>query len=205
MTLTFRNLEKKDYHQAIQFAIKGMHFDWYIKNKLLLNLYGRYFWYLELNRATEIIALHQEDVLAGVLLAEINGAPKVHTSFGQKLYVKLFEFLQNLFAKESAGTYEAENNQMLSDYLNEHSPDGEIIFLAANPDRTIKGIGTQLLNELQKRVPGKEIYLFTDSACTYQFYEKRGFHRQKEKSLSLKMLNKEIELQCMLYSKVIDK
>ena len=25
-----------------------------------------------------------------------------------------------------------------------------------------------LVNELQKRVQGKEIYLFTDSACTYQ-------------------------------------
>lgn len=205
MTLTFRNLEKKDYHKAIQFAIKGMHFDWYIKNKLLLNLYGRYFWYLELNRATEIIALYHEDVLAGVLLAEISGAPKAHTSFGQMMYIKLFEFLQNLFAKESAGTYDAGNNQMLSDYLNDHSPDGEIIFLAANPDIPIKGIGTRLLNELQKRVQGKEIYLFTDSACTYQFYEKRGFQRQKEKIISLKLPNKKIVLQCMLYSKVIDK
>ncbi|MCI1135489.1 GNAT family N-acetyltransferase [Enterococcus gallinarum] len=45
----------------------------------------------------------------------------------------------------------------------------------------MKGLGTRLLNELQKRVQGKEIYLFTDSACTYQFYEKRGFQRQKEK------------------------
>ncbi|MCI5686872.1 GNAT family N-acetyltransferase [Enterococcus gallinarum] len=69
----------------------------------------------------------------------------------------------------------------------------------------MKGLGTRLLNELQKRVQGKEIYLFTDSACTYQFYEKRGFQRQKEKKISLKLPNKKIDLQCMLYSKVIDK
>ncbi len=55
-----------------------MHFDWYTKNKLLLNLYGRYFWYLELNRATQIIALYADDELAGVLLADIKGKSKKH-------------------------------------------------------------------------------------------------------------------------------
>ena len=53
-----------------------MHFDWYTKNKLLLNLYGRYFWYLELNRATQIIALYADDESAGVLLADIKGKSK---------------------------------------------------------------------------------------------------------------------------------
>ena len=52
-----------------------MHFDWYTKNKLLLNLYGRYFWYLELNRATQIIALYADDE-SGVLLADIKGKSK---------------------------------------------------------------------------------------------------------------------------------
>ena len=81
MELDFKQLEKKDYKKAIQFAIKGMHFDWYTKNKLLLNLYGRYFWYLELNRATQIIALYADDELAGVLLADIKGKSKKHHSF----------------------------------------------------------------------------------------------------------------------------
>ena len=85
MELAFKQLEKKDYKKAIQFAIKGMHFDWYTKNKLLLNLYGRYFWYLELNRATQIIALYADDELAGVLLADIKGKSKKHHSFSQKL------------------------------------------------------------------------------------------------------------------------
>lgn len=34
MELAFKQLERKTT-KAIQFAIKGMHFDWYTKNKLL--------------------------------------------------------------------------------------------------------------------------------------------------------------------------
>lgn len=76
-------------------------------------------------------------------------------------------------------------------------------FLAANPDLKIKGIGTKLLTEFEKREKGKEIFLFTDSGCTYQFYERRGFERLKEKISKIKILDKEIDLRCMLYRKII--
>ena len=203
MKLTFKPLEKKDYKKAIHFAVEGMNFERYMGNELLLNLYGRYFLYMELNRATQILALYAEDELAGVLLAEIKGEKKKHRSFGQQIYVKIFDFLQNIFAKESKGAYETANEQMLAAYLKKHSPDGEIIFLAANPDLKIKGIGTKLLTEFEKREKGKEIFLFTDSGCTYQFYERRGFERLKEKISKIKILDKEIDLRCMLYRKII--
>ncbi|MFR2690032.1 MAG: GNAT family N-acetyltransferase, partial [Enterococcus faecium] len=119
------------------------------------------------------------------------------------IYVKIFDFLQNIFAKESKGAYETANEQMLAAYLKKHSPDGEIIFLAANPDLKIKGIGTKLLTEFEKREKGKEIFLFTDSGCTYQFYERRGFERLKEKISKIKILDKEIDFRCMLYRKII--
>lgn len=38
MTLEFKNLAKKDYAKAIDFAIEGMHFDWYLNNPFLLKL-----------------------------------------------------------------------------------------------------------------------------------------------------------------------
>lgn len=43
MKLEIRELDKRDHKKAVQFAVKGMHFDWYMDSKLLLNLYGRYF------------------------------------------------------------------------------------------------------------------------------------------------------------------
>lgn len=30
MNIEIKSLRKKDYKKAIQFAVKGMHFDWYL-------------------------------------------------------------------------------------------------------------------------------------------------------------------------------
>ena len=57
-----------------------------------------------------------------------------------------------------------------------------------------------MLNELEKREKGKEIYLFTDDQCTYQFYENRGFDKVGEEDIILK-LEKEVPLKCLLYRK----
>ena len=99
MQIEIKELKKQDYNKAISFAIKGMHFDWYLDNKLLLHLYGRYFWYLEMSRATQVIAVYAGNMLAGVLLAEIKGETKHHRSIWKSLYVKAFDVLQNTFYK----------------------------------------------------------------------------------------------------------
>lgn len=81
MKLEIRELREQDYNKAIQFAIKGMHFDWYMDSKSLLNLYGRYFWYSEIIRATHVFAVYYGDEFAGVLLCEMKGAVKKYRSF----------------------------------------------------------------------------------------------------------------------------
>lgn len=203
MNIEIKNASKKDYKKAIQFAIKGMHFDWYLDNKFLLNAYGRYFWYLEMNRATQIFAAYAEDKLVGILLAEFKDEPKKHSSFGQKLYVKFIDIIQKLFFKGGAGLYDSVNKELFAKYKETYSPDGEIIFLAADPYAKIKGIGTLLLNELTAIEKGKTVYLYTDNACTYQFYEHRGFERVAEKDVELDLGNKKVPLTCLLYSKVL--
>lgn len=204
MQVKIGELKKRDYSKAIQFAIKGMHFDWYLNHKLLLNLYGRYFWYLEMGRATQVIAAYAGNVLAGVLLAEVKGEKRQYHSVWKSLYVKAFDFLQNTFFKEGAGVYDKANKEMFLQYSQHNSPDGEIIFLAANPEIKIKGIGSLLLKELERREWGKELYLYTDNACTFQFYEHRGFHRACEKNIVLDMRGKSVPLTCFLYSKKLD-
>ena len=201
--MELKAFQSKDMSKVIEFAIRGMHLDLYLKNRLLLNLYGRYFWYLETNRATPIIAAYEGDTLAGVLLAEIKGEPKKYHSNWRAVYVKIVDFVQRVFFKESAGLYDSINQEMLAEYKQTHSPDGEIIFLAANPDVKVKGIGTMLLNELANREKGKEVYLYTDNACTYQFYEHRGFDKVGEKDVVLDFGENKVPMTCLLYSKVL--
>ncbi len=204
MELQIKALRKKDFHKVIQYAIKGMHFNMYLDNKLTLNLYGRYFWYLELTNATQIISAYMEDELAGVLIADMKEEEKVYKSFWKRLYIKAFDWIQNTLFKESVGIYDKTNKEMLNKYKSKNTPDGEIRFLAANPDMKVKGVGTLLLHELEKREKGKEIYLFTDDKCTYQFYEHRGFERVGEKDIEMDMNKKKIPLKCLLYRKKIN-
>lgn len=203
MNMEIKSICKKDYKKAIGFAIKGMHFDWYLDSKFLLNAYGRYFWYLEMNRATQIFAAYAEEKLVGILLAEFKDEPRKQSSLWQKLYVKFVDVIQKLFFKGGAGLYDAVNKELFAKYRETHTPDGEIIFLAADPDAKIKGIGTMLLNELSAIEKGKTVYLYTDNACTYQFYEHRGFERVGEKDVELDLGNKKVPLTCLLYSKVL--
>lgn len=203
MKMEIRDIRKKDYKKAIQFAIKGMHFNWYLSNKFLLKAYGRYFWYLEINRATQIFAAYVNGKFVGVLLAEIKGEKKKQQNILQKIYVKFVDMIQRTFFKDGAGLYEDTTRKQLEHYLKFNNPDGEIIFLAADPNCKIKGIGTALLNALEEKEKGKTLYLHTDDACTYQFYEHRGFKRVEEKEIILKMPKGKIPLKCFIYSKTI--
>ncbi len=203
MGIEIRELRRRDYGRAIQFAITGMHFNLYLDNKLLLNLYGRYFWYSELNSASQVIAAYDGEKLAGVLLADMQGEEKKYKTTGQTAFVKIFEFLQNTFYRGGVGIYDEANRELLAAYLKENNPDGQVVFLAADPDGKVKGIGSRLLEELERRIHGKEIYLYTDDACTYQFYEHRGFQKSGEKEVLLDLTSKKVPLICFLYSKRI--
>ena len=204
MSIEITDIRKKDYKKAIQFAIEGMHFDWYLNSKFLLNAYGRYFWYLEVNRATHIFAAYVENEFVGVLLAEIYSEEKKQNNFFQKLYVKFVDIVQKIFFKDGAGLYEETTKSQLKNYLQNNKPDGEIIFLAADRDCKVKGVGTALLNALEAKEQGKTIYLHTDDACTYQFYEHRGFDRKDATDIVLEMPKGKVPLKCFIYSKTIE-
>lgn len=100
-----------------------------------------------------------------------------------------------------AGLYEKTTKEQLAHYLKSYTLDGEILFLAADQDCKIKGIGTALLHALEAKEKGKTFYLYTDDVCTYQFYEHRGFERAEEKKIVLEMPKGKVPLRCFLYSK----
>ena len=195
-------IRKKDYKKAIRYAIEGMQFNRYLNNKIFLNLYGRYFWYLELTNSTQIISAYIGDELVGVLLANINGERK-YKSFYKSLYVKIFNFFQNILYKEGVGIYNETNREMFEKYKNNNKPNGEIKFFAVNPNIKGKGIGSKILEEFERREKGKQIFLFTDEGCSYQFYEHRGFERVGEKDIVLDLNDRKANFKCFLYSKNI--
>ena len=52
----------------------------------------------------------------------------------------------------------------------------------------------------EKDESGKLIYLYTDNACTYQFYEHRGFERSEERQVVLDLDKRQVPLTCLFYT-----
>lgn len=201
LNVEIKQLARKDYNKVIDFAIKGMQFSRYVDNKVALSLYGRYFMYLELERASQVIAAYMGDRLVGILMADVKDEPKMYSSFWRKLFIKLFKYIMSVVVKGGHDIYDDANKAMFNEYTKKADPDGEVCFLAADPTVQGKGIGTLLIDELSRREKGKLIYLYTDDNCTYQFYEHKGFERSAEKEIKMELGGKTIHLICLLYSK----
>lgn len=74
--IKIQELRRQDYKRARQFAIQGLHLDWYVSGKISLNLYVSYFLDLELSRATRAYGAYVDGKFVGVLLADMKGEPK---------------------------------------------------------------------------------------------------------------------------------
>lgn len=194
---------KQDFETAIAFAVTGMNVHWYLKSPFMQRLYGRYFLYAEAERATEVIAVYEGERLAGLLLAEIYGEKRYFGRSLRTLFVRFVEGMQKLFFQSNAGLYDAATAEMLAAYRQSCRPDGEVLFLAADPALQGTGVGSLLLAELERRTRGKTLFLYTDSACTYSFYERCGFCCMQERTISLDTTEGTLALRCMLYSKTI--
>ena len=201
MTIEIRKLRKKDYRRVIRFADAGMHADWFWKRQWAQEAYGRYFFYNEMNHATQILAAYEGDRVVGVLLAQMRGEKKKHQNGWEMLYVKCYESVQNFFLKKGSGEYGRTAQWQRKHTLRTQKPDGEILFFAADSNAGMHGIGSALLKELEKREKGKTIFVLTDSACTWQFYEHRGFECLDEKDIIMNMRTGKIPLRCFVYSK----
>lgn len=203
MDVEIKQIKKRDFTAARKFAIKGMHLDWYASGGIEMYLYSKYFWYLEISRATRAIGAYMNDVLVGVLLVDMDNQPKVFRSFWHRLYVKFAAFVINIGYKDASSTYDNANKELLAAYKAQRKTDGELNFFAVNPNIQGKGLGTLLLNELERLEKEKHIYLFTDSGSTYQFYSRRGFDEVGRKDISLELHGKEVPLTCLLFSKTL--
>lgn len=203
MKIRIERIQKKDFDLARRFAVEGMNLSRYATSKLTLYLYSWYFWYQEISRTTKAYGAYMDNQLAGVLLADMNGEPKLFKSVWHKLYAKVVGFVINIFFGKSSDIYESANKDMLEEFKKENTPYGEIVFFAVNPTIKGKGIGTMLLNVLETDEKGKLVYLYTDSGSTYQFYEHRGFTESGRREIVMKIDGKKVSLTCFLFSKTL--
>ncbi|MER2295405.1 MAG: hypothetical protein ABS913_08800 [Desemzia incerta] len=106
MEIDIRPLQKKYFNAARKFAVQGMHLEWYTGNAVELYLYSKYFWYLEISCATIALGAYLGNELVGVLLADMDGEPKVFANRFYRSFVRLAEFVIKLGYKDASNAYE---------------------------------------------------------------------------------------------------
>lgn len=154
---------------------RAMHFNWYMENRLLLKLYARYFWYFGADARHPCAGRLLRRCAGRGAAGRDKGRAALLPKLGHAAVCARVRCAAAPVCPRRAGVYEAANRALFEAYRRTHTPDGEVLFLAAAPAARGTGVGSLLLAELARRAPGKEVYLYTDDACTYQFYEKRGF------------------------------
>lgn len=201
MDITIKQLARKDFRNIIQFAIEGMNFGTYFKSKFAVHLFGRYFFYKELEASTQVLAAYMGDQVVGVIMVAMKDEPKLPSSRWRNFYVKSYRKAMQILAKNEGSIYEETNEEMYKAFLQRENPDGEICFLAADPTIQGKGIGSKLLEAIETSSKGKLLYLYTDDDCTYEFYDYKAFERSEQRIITFGSGEDESPLTCFLYSK----
>jgi GNAT superfamily N-acetyltransferase len=200
--LTIGTPRKQDFEKARKFAVEGMHLTWFTRNKIELFFYSKYFIYLEKSRATRAYGAYVDNRFVGLLLLNIQKEEKLFSSIWEKAYIGLFSFIENRLYRETSRAYEDANRQLFYKYREYQHPDGELNFFVVDPGFNGRGIGSFLLSRMQLELRGKRIFVFTDSASTYQFYLKRGFSEEGEMDINIDITGKKnINLTCYLFEK----
>lgn len=155
MEIEIKDLQEEDCEKAIQFAIKGMHFNWYVDNKFLLDAYGRYFWYLQINRATQIMAAYAGGEFVGVLLAEMKGGEKSNRIFSSRAMSKLLTRSWRLFSKAAPGSTKIQQKNSWRTIWSLIRPMEKSSFSPQTPIVRSKGSARRCLTPWKKRNKGK--------------------------------------------------
>lgn len=203
MNVEIRPLRQQDFALARQFAITGMHLARYTRNRVELAMYSRYFWNTEITQATRVYGAYLDGQFVGALLAKMAGESPVFPSKRRVLANRITDWCVYGLYGAMAAPYDQANDEMLQKYRQTNEPDGEILFFAVDPQVNGQGIGTKLVDQLRRDEQWKLIYLYSDSSCSYQFYDHRGFERVGEKQIELSESGKVIPLTCYLYSKLL--
>ncbi|KRK65759.1 hypothetical protein FC72_GL000204 [Companilactobacillus tucceti DSM 20183] len=201
MVIKIQELKKQDLSKLASFSAVGMNFDRYTDSKIAEKLYAEYFVRDAWINSTVAIAAYDEDELCGAIMAKFDNEVILGQSIFDRFYVDSFKKAMGLVFDRNSNVYEQINQTMLNNLeINLHM-DGEILLFAVDPKQNSKGIGTRLLNELENQYSGKQIYLFTDSNCSYQFYQHRGFNQADARRMVEPGRNNGDKMTCFLFNK----
>ncbi|SDC42463.1 Acetyltransferase (GNAT) family protein [Pelagirhabdus alkalitolerans] len=139
-----------------------------------------------------------DGVPVGVMLGKNN---KQHKKPLKQTIRYYWAVAKMLMRKESRGVLnlfaeiDRENEELLESL--ERSFDAELVLFAVSRDQHGQGIGNALYQAFLDQLKQEQLdtfYLYTDTTCTYTFYDRQNLHRLAEKTMTLPLFDEQLTL-----------
>ena len=188
--IKLRALNKKDYKAVENIIRQTWHYDDICHDKKAAAHMARLYLRSCLKEATYTCVAEKDGQLLGLILGKSMTAPiphKIRATLSQAAaIITLLSTKNGRKLSKMFGSFSKIDAQLLKSTGRQF--DGEICLFAVTQAACGHGIGKKLFKALESYMHSqhtKSLYLFTDTTCTYQFYENQGMTRLTQKTLSL--------------------
>lgn len=210
--IIYRPIRKGDYAQVKDIICKAFSLDAYITNEKLLDAVKSQYLYSCLSEATYTCVAEKDGQTVGVIMgnakSDYSAIKHIPYLIKDLWYGMKMVLYGRRYRKQAAGYKDI--HTIYREFSAKHKGefDGVLTLFAVNQDCRGFGIGKNLLERLMDYLENqkvKHIYLYTDTTCTYEFYEHRGFERLESKELQMERGGKPFQMEVFLYGYLLAK
>ena len=197
----YRELHKGDYEIIKKLIGHAFGFSEFIKDPDFLNLIlNSYLQECILDSSFSKVAIKNGKVI-GIILGNANKDKNKIKSFHNRISL-ISSLIKIMFTKNDNKKDLKEFSKIQKTYKeifngNKNNFQGCIqLFIVSKESRGL-GVGTSLMNYLfdyMKSMKVKSLYLYTDTRCNYQFYDKNNFKRLNEKKVHFNRVNESLNI-----------
>lgn len=207
MSLIYREYQKSDGDFIKKLIDESFHLGSYVGDKSVLASWLNVYLYSCLAEQTFTCVAENDGEILGVIMGKAQGDYKFARHLKPAIALSYHTLAMGIKGKIRQ-VDSGDNRRMhkiYSQLIQESGEkfDGVLTLFAVSKDSQGLGIGKELLRRLliyEKNHGATNIYLHTDSACNYGFYESRGFVRLGAKEVAFTGVNAQKKLDVFLYS-----
>lgn len=202
----YRELRKEDFEAVGDIICGAFNLKNYVKNEKVLKSFKMSYVYSCLSEATKAIAAEKDGVIQAIIMGKANKAYSVRKHLPYLLKAAYYDVKMTILAliyRENAKDFK-ELHKIYARFLKETKENFNGVFTLFAVNENLRGLGVgktllSLLSEHWKENGTSYVYLFTDTTCSYGFYDSHGFKRLDEKPLTVTSKGKRMDMTIFFY------
>lgn len=205
--IKYRAIEEKDYNEVGEILNQAFGLFKYMPDEKMLENFKLQYVYSCLTEATYTSVAEKDGRVVGIIMGNAKSDYNVFSHFSYIFKTILYSLKMGWHGrkyKKQMKEYK-KLHRIYHEFSKKHKNDfdGVLTLFAVDKDCQGLGVGKTLLKglfEYLKKQNIKNIYLYTDTTCNYNFYEHRGFKRLEEQTLELTREEKNFQMDVFLYN-----